>query len=157
MAESKDQNCPVSNISLPKKISGMNVVHRCSNLDMSNMLATMDPYISTAKGKFGYAIARNVRKIKDACNEFLVVRQELIEELGESEKDENGNETANFSIKIGSPAFFEYVEKIDEYAGIEHDVEIYKIPYDVLPEDMTAQGMLNLEWMLFDDVDDKKE
>lgn len=138
-------------------MSGLSSIETHTNSDMSQMLAILEPYLATAKGKFGYAIARNVRKIKDACNEFLVIRQELITEIGEADKDENGNETGSYSIQINSPAFWEYSKRIDEYAGIEHDVEIYKVSYDILPEDMTAQEMLDLEWMLFDSVDNEKE
>lgn len=130
---------------------GKSVQETYKNSDMSNMLNSMEPYIETAKGKFGYAIARNIRKLKEACLEFLQIRETLIPQLGEADKDENGNPTGNYSIKIGTPACEEYLRQIEEYANIEHSVEIYKIPYNILPDDFTAKDLLTLEWMLYDE------
>ena len=120
------------------------------NCDMANMLNSVEPYLETAKGKFGYALARNVRKLRDACLEFLQLQQNLIAQLGEEEKDEAGNSTGNFSIKIGTPACEEYLKQIGEYVDIEHSVEIYKVPYDLLPDSLTAKDLLALDWMLYD-------
>lgn len=136
--------------------TGMTVVEKYTNLTMVNMLQTMNVHLQTAKGKFGYAIARNVRKIQDACTEYLQAQQELMAELGEEEKDENGNSTGNFSIKINTPACEEFVKRLEEYAYIEHTVEIYKIPYDILPDELTAKEMLDLEWMLYDDIKENR-
>lgn len=131
-------------------IEGKTVVEKHKNADMAQMLICMEPYLEKATGKFGYAIARNVRKIKEACAEYLQTRQNLFEELGEDEKDEDGNPTGRIQIKIGSEAFEEFNKRLSEYGGIKHSVEIYKVSYNVLPKDMTAGDMLNLEWMLLD-------
>ena len=131
--------------------TGKSVQEVYTNCDMSNMLTSMEPYIENAKGKFGYAIARNIRKLREACMEFLQARQDLITQLGEREKDENGNMTENFSIKIGTPACDEFFNQLSEYSEIEHSVEIYKIPYDILPDSLTAKDLLELEWMLYDE------
>lgn len=131
--------------------TGKSIQGTYKNCDMTAMLNSMEPHIDTARGKFGYAIARNTRKLKEASLEFLQLQQSLISQLGEEEKDENGNFTGNFSIKIGTPACEEYLKQIEEYANIEHTVEIYKIPYSILPEELTAKDLLALDWMLYDE------
>lgn len=131
-------------------IEGRAFMERHKNTDMAKMLMCMEPYLESATGKFGYAIARNVRKIKDACAEYLQTRQNLIEELGEELRDENGEPTGQIGIKTGTEKHEEFLRRLDEYSGIKHSVEIYKVAYSVLPEEMTAGGMLNLEWMLLD-------
>lgn len=131
--------------------TGKSVQELHTNSDMANMLTSMEPYVESARGKFGYAIARNIRKLNDACMEFLQARQELIEQFGEQTKDENGNITGEFSIKLGTSACDEFLKQLGEYANIEHTVEIYKIPYDILPEELTAKDLLALDWMLYDE------
>lgn len=129
---------------------GKSVLETYKNIDMENMLRVMEPYLDTATGKFGYAIARNIRKIKDSCAEYLQTRQSLIEQLGEEEKDEHGNPTGIIGVKYGTDSFREFQEKLGQISNIEHSVELYKVSYDVLPDTFTAKEMLNLEWMLFD-------
>lgn len=131
--------------------SGKSEQRTYKNYEMSNMLSILEGHIESATGKFGYAIARNVRKLKDACLEFLQVRQELFTKYGTEEFDSNGNPTGNISIKIGTPECDEYLKQLGEYADIEHSVEIYKIPYSILPEELTAKDLLELDWMLYDE------
>lgn len=121
-----------------------------ANEDMMYMLMSMEPHLENATGKFGYAIARNVRKIKDACTEYLQIRQDLITQFGTEQVDENGNKTGAIELKIGSDAYNEFKKQLDEYSEMKYDVEILKIPYETLPKDITAKDMLNLEWMLID-------
>lgn len=130
--------------------TGKSIIENHTNVEMSNMLSSMEPLLDTAKGKFGYAIARNVRKLRDACMEYLQARQELLMQFGEETKDDSGNLTGNFSVKIGTPACMKYLEAISEFSSIQHSVEIYKIPYDILPEELTAKELINLAWMLYD-------
>lgn len=122
-----------------------------TNMDMAIKLSILESFLNTATGKFGYAVARNVRKIKEACAEFLQIRSRLIEELGEKQLDKDGNPTGNVIIKIGTEKYNEYNKKIGEIADIVHSVEIFRIPYDSLPDTVTAQNMIDLEWMLIDD------
>ena len=129
---------------------GKSVLETHKNIDMENMLRVMEPYLDTATGKFGYAIARNIRKLKDSCAEYLQTRQNLIEQLGEEEKDEHGNPTGIIGVKYGTESFKEFQENLGQISNIEHSVELYKVSYDVLPDTFTAKEMLNLEWMLFD-------
>lgn len=135
----------------------MTSIETYTNDDMVQMLTVLDALLTTAKGKFGYAVARNVRKIREACTEYLQIRQNLFEELGEEEKDEDGNPTGNIQIKIGSPEHNELKKRLGEFSNIEHAVEICKVSYSVLPDDITAGDMLNLEWMLTGDMDEEEK
>lgn len=136
-----------------KDTGGKTFVETHRNDDMESMIVSVEPYLESATGKFGYAIARNLRKIREACAEYLQARQDLITELGEEEQDESGNKTGVIRLRIGTEAYKEYLRRIGEYSGIRHNVEIYKINYSVLPNSMTAGDMLRLEWMLIDETD----
>lgn len=137
-------------------LTGKTFVETHKNDEMAGMLTAMEPYLERATGKFGYAIARNVRKIKEACEEYLQMRQNLITEFGEEETDENGNKTGIIGIRIGTEAFQNFTKRLEEFAGIQHSVEIYKVSYGTLPKDMTARDMLQLEWMLIEDGEEQE-
>lgn len=121
------------------------------NMDMASMLFCLEPFLESATGKFGYAVARNVRKLREACTEFLQIRQNLIQELGEKRFDEEGRFTGTIAIDTESDKFLEYGKRLGDVSDISHTVEIYKIPYELLPDSITAKDMLTLEWMLIED------
>lgn len=129
---------------------GMTEQKNYSNSEMANMLFTLERYVEIATGKFGYAVARNTRKLNDACFEFLQERRRLFSEFGTDERDENGNPTGNVVINMGTDAYTEFLNRLGEYSDIEHSVEIYKVPYDILPDSLTAKDLLALDWMLYD-------
>ena len=84
-------------------LTGKTIIKEYSNQTMEQLLGSMEKYLQTAKGQFGYAIARNTRKIGEACEEYLKIQQDLINELGQKEKDENGNFTGNcFEVGTGT-------------------------------------------------------
>lgn len=138
-------------MAMDSSLKNNTILSDMTNMDMAIKLSILESFLNTATGKFGYAVARNVRKIKEACAEFLQIRSRLIEELGEKQLDKDGNPTGNVIIKIGTEKYNEYNKKIGEIADIIHSVEIFRIPYDSLPDTVTAQNMIDLEWMLIDD------
>lgn len=131
---------------------GVSTVQKHTNLAMAKMLASMEPFMQTATGLFGYAIARNTRKIRDACTEYLNARESLICELGEADLDDNGQPTGCFTIKTDTDAFVEFSRRIGSYANIEHDVDLFMVPYNALPKQMTAREMFALDWMIYDSL-----
>jgi len=125
-------------------------IENISNFEMANRLTSLEPYLNRAKGRFGYGVARNVRKLKEACSEYLQTRVNLFQEYGEPMKDENGEPTGQLGIKTDSEGFQKFKAQMEDIGAIKHAVEIFKVPYELLPDDMTANDMLALEWMLLD-------
>lgn len=135
---------------------GKSVTETHKNYEMSSMLESAESRVEVARGKFGYAVARNIRKLNDACLEFLQARRDLISKYGVAEVGENGKPTGEYSIKIGTDECNAFLEQLSEYGDIEHPVEICKVPYDILPDDLAAKDLLDLEWMLYD-IDEQGE
>ena len=94
------------------------------------------------KGKLGYAIARNLRKLQDAGKEYFEKRDELIQKYGKPNGD-----TGNFTFtKKNADAFN---TELAEYAVIEHEVDIMTVNEDVFCSgSLTSQDMFNLDWMV---------
>ena len=114
------------------------------------MLMTNDKIFSSVqvlsgleeKGKLGYAIARNLRKLNDAGKEYFEKRDELIQKYGKPNADHN-----SFSFTEKNAKAFN--KELEEYAEIEHEVDVMTVSEDVFCSgDMSSQAMYALEWMV---------
>ncbi len=119
------------------------------NIELEQMIESLMPYLNR-KDIIGYAAARNVRVFRNAIVEYASKRDELISKYGEAEKDKNGNKTGRYFIKNTSPNIKAYATDISEFAIIEHDVTIFKIPYDKVIGELTGSEILDIDWMLED-------
>ena len=125
-----------------------------TNEEATNMLLSMQDYMDTS-GIVGFAIARNCRKIADELKEFTERRDALIKKYGEKEIDENGLDTGNMRIKVGSEAFEKFNEDIKRYASIKITFELMIIGFKEVIEVLKAKDIVKLSWMI--DFDSKDE
>jgi hypothetical protein len=92
-------------------------------------------------GKLGYACARNLRRLMDACKEYIEVRDRLMMEYG---KDEGGGK---FTFEPDKAKAFS--EAIREYSIIEHEVDVFQVSEDVFcGGGLTTREMYTLDWMV---------
>ncbi len=98
-------------------------------------------------GKVGYAAARNTRLIQDALTEYTEEERKLILKYGKKEKDENGNETGGARLSIESPEFNKFLEELEPYLEIEHEVNIMQVEAADL-EKLTGEEILEIDWMI---------
>jgi len=94
------------------------------------------------KGKFGYVLTVNLRKIKESLQEFLNTRNELIMKYGEK-KDEN-----YFLNQEDKGKYKKFIEEITPLATIEQHIDIMKIPANEVWDQLDSEAMIQLEWML---------
>ena len=94
------------------------------------------------KGKLGYAIARNLRKLNDAGKEYFEKRDELIQKYG---KPINGGNNFSFSEKNAKA----FNKELEEYAMIEHEVDVMTVSEDIFcGGGLNNQDMYALDWMV---------
>ena len=106
-----------------------------TNAQMWESIQTLSS-INNETGKLGYACARNLRKLMDACKEYMEIRDKLMMEYGTSE----GNGKFTFTAEKAQ----QFTEAIKEYALIEHEVS-----EDVFCSGtLTNKEMYALEWMV---------
>lgn len=98
-------------------------------------------------GKVGYAAARNTRLIRDALTEYTEEERKLILKYGKKEKDENGNETGGARLSIESREFNKFLEELEPYLEIEHEVNIMQVEAADL-EKLTGEEILAIDWMI---------
>ena len=122
---------------------------KIQNIDAINFIEILKKYLD-GTDLLSYAAARNIRYLTQSSTEYANHHNRLITEYGEDELDENGNKTGRKIIKYDSPNFDTFSQELNKFAFIEHDVEIYKIPYDEVMGKLTGRQILELDWMLKD-------
>jgi predicted acetyltransferase len=105
-------------------------------------LSILNIISSKVSGKFGYAVARNIRALKDSLSEYTDIKNKLITEYGEQSNN-------SIELRVDSPNFKKYQEEIKEYNVIEHDVDIMQIePEEVYKSSLTADVISNIMFMI---------
>ena len=123
------------------------------NIEMEQMIAQLEPLLGR-NDLIGYAAARNTRILMDETTEYRDLRHDLVMEYGTPEKDDDGNETGRYELRFDSPSWPAYEKEIAEWAMLEHEPDVYKIPAKSAIGQLTGKEMLDLEWMLeFEDED----
>jgi len=108
--------------------------------------SALNEIANKVSGKLGYAVARNLRTIGNSLKEYADIKNELINKYGE--KSENGDTT----LYGASPNFEKYLEEIDEYSNITHDINIMQVsPEEVYKSPLTANVITNIMFMIKED------
>lgn len=97
------------------------------------------------KGKLGYAISYNRRKILDEIKEYLDLKTNAIMKYGRP--SDNGGYVLETTNKEALAAF---VNEIKDYMDIEHEINIIKIPVEEVWNELGSIDIENLQFMLSD-------
>ena len=120
------------------------------NDEMDKRLQQLAPLMER-KDMVGYAAGRNYRRLVDACTEWTNLKMEALQKYGTPVLDDDGNPTDAVEIARNSEDFQTFVDELAPYAGIEHEVEIFTIPYEHAQNELTGQQVYELYWMFHDD------
>lgn len=124
-----------------------------TNYAMEAMMNQLEPYLERAD-VIGYAAARNVRKLRDGCQEYLTKKQELVMKYGTEAMDEDGNPTGQWSIKQGQEGYEQAAEILETLANFEDEVELFKLPMEKAIGLLSGKEILSLGFMFEEDEDD---
>lgn len=117
------------------------------NSEANSYLSALRTISNKATGKFGYAVARNMRTLSQSLKEYLDVRNDLITKYGEKDGD-------SIVLNSNSDNFKLYQAEISEIAAIEHDVDIMQVEAEaVFNSTLTADEMSNIMFMIKDGED----
>lgn len=115
------------------------------NLEMVNMVRQLQPLLSH-KDLFGYVAARNTRILNEQLTEYTRVNREMLERFGTERLGENG--VTELVVEVNTPAFKQFCEALEPFAGIEHEVELMTMKYEDTINCLSGEEILALEWML---------
>ena len=117
---------------------------KLSNGTMHLYLKSLSAVSNKVKGKLGYCVARNIRKLNSELVEFENTKNKYICEHGE--EDENGT----FSIDTRTNQYKAFLVYMKDFIEIEHDVDITKVSEEeIFDSDLTANEILSLDFMIF--------
>ena len=120
-----------------------------TNSEMDQMLSALEPLLER-RDVIGYAAARNTRILRNELTEYLRVKDELVCKYGRPETDDEGRETGQVVLAITDPAFRDFADDIERFAGMSHEPDIFKIKYDEAIGVLSGSEMLACEWMFED-------
>lgn len=120
------------------------------NWQMVDMLNKLQPLL-VRRDKIGYAAARNHRRLAECLTEYERFRNGLIEKYGEREKDEDGNELPSIRLSVTSPQFKRFEQELAPFNEMEHEVEIFTLPYSEAIGILSGEEILAIDWMLVDE------
>lgn len=103
------------------------------------------------KDKLGYAAARNTRLLNTELTEFDKMKNDLIIKYGTKEVDKNGNETGNVIIKPDNERINDFLEEMERYSTIEHDVNLFQLNYTDAIGQLSGKELLDLDFMFKDE------
>lgn len=120
---------------------------RFKNIEMEQMIQSLEPFLERTD-IIGYAAARNTRILMNEIHEYITRREELVTKYGEEELDDEGNATGRVQLRFDSPKFKDYSDEIMEWAEIEHEPSLYKIPAEKCIDLISGKQILAIDWML---------
>ena len=118
-----------------------------TNSEMYEMFSALAELSETSTGIFGYAVARNMRRLEGYAVDFARLRDDLIRKYGD---EDNG--TGTYSIPADSPVLSAFVKELEPIAKMENDVEIVKILPSDVPETFTGAQMYKIMWMIAEEA-----
>lgn len=120
---------------------------RINNKTADCYLAALKLVSKEAKGKFGYAVARNIRELSTSLKEYIHIKNELIVKYGKCTNNE-------YVLNMKSKEFIDFQEEIKEIAEIEHDINIMMIePEYIYQSSLTADLIDNIMFMILEEGD----
>lgn len=123
------------------------VIKKFSNSIMENHSIVLRNFLDR-NDIIGYACARNLRLLSNACQEYVSLKNKLVQEYGTASLDDNGNATGEYYIDPNNDKYSYVADKLNESGNIEHEVTIFVLSYDEIIQKLTGNEILQLDWML---------
>lgn len=118
-----------------------------TNIEMLNRLTYLQSISSKVTGKLGFAVAKNMRRIADECQDFINIKDELVRKYGTTTED------GNVVIQQNSDSYNEFIDELKVYTDLQCDVDIYSVDEKELWESsLNADEMLMIEFMVKDET-----
>lgn len=124
---------------------------KLTNFQMEAMVMSITQDILERSDIIGYTAARNYRLLFDALTEYFKIKDRLIFKYGNPHLDNDGNDTGKYYIDNNSPKFKQYSREITPIGKIEHDVDVFTIPFTEAIGAISGKELLSIDWMFKDE------
>ena len=114
-----------------------------TNIEMLNKLTYLQSISSKVTGRLAYAVARNIRKIANECQDFMKFKDDLVRKYGTMTED------GNLVIQQNTESYSKFMDELKVYTDLQCDVDIYSVDEKELWESaLNADEMLMIEFMV---------
>lgn len=114
-----------------------------TNIEMLNRLTYLQSISSKVTGRLAYAVARNIRKIANECQDFMKFKDDLVRKYGTQTED------VNLVIQQNTESYSKFMDELKIYTDLQCDVDIYIVDEKELWEsELNADEMLMIEFMV---------
>ena len=114
-----------------------------TNIEMLNRLTYLQSISSKVTGRLGFAVAKNMRKIANECQDFIKIKDDLVRKYGTQTED------GSFVIQQNSESYSKFMDELKVYTDLQCDVDIYSVDEEYLCEsNLNADEMLMIEFMV---------
>ena len=116
---------------------------KLTNKQMDDYFQRLSSVSEKTKGRLGYAIARNLRKLSEELVEYQNLKDKAITKYGKADDDGVSR------ILIGSDEYEKFLEDMKEFMDIQHDVQIFFVSEeDVINSELNGKEMLAIDFMV---------
>lgn len=114
-----------------------------TNIEMLNRLTYLQSISSKVTGKLGFAVAKNIRRIANECDDFMKIKDDLVRKYGTQTDD------GNIVIRQNSESYDKFMDELKVYTDLQCDVDIYTVDEKELCESaLNADEMLMIGFMV---------
>ena len=117
-----------------------------SQSEAASMATSVEPFCDD-RGLLGFACARNMRKLADACLEYIKIRDSALKEFGEGVIDAN-DRVVGYRIGPESEGWARFKDRMEPFDGLECDVEIMTVPASEVIGKISGRESLTIDWMI---------
>ena len=116
---------------------------KLTNKQMDDYFQRLSTISEKTRGKLGYAIARNLRKLSEELVEYQNLKDKTITKYGVADED------GVSKILIGSEEYEKFLEDMKEFMDIQHDVQLFFVSEEeVINSDLNGKEMLAIDFMV---------
>ena len=116
-----------------------------SQAEAASMATSVEPFCDD-RGLLGFACARNMRKLIDACLEYIKIRDAALREFGEEVVD--GGRVVGYRIGPDDDGWESFKSRMEPFASLMCGVEIMTVPASEVIGKVSGRESLTIDWMI---------
>lgn len=110
------------------------------------MATSVEPFCDD-RGLLGFACARNMRKLADACLEYIKIRDSALKDFGDAVVGDDGR-VVGYRIGPDDDGWESFKSRMEPFDSLMCDVEIMTVPASEVIGKVSGRESLTIDWMI---------
>lgn len=117
-----------------------------SQSEAASMATSVEPFCDD-RGLLGFACARNMRKLADACLEYIKIRDSALKDFGDAVVGDGGR-VVGYRIGPDDDGWESFKSRMEPFDSLMCDVEIMTVPASEVIGKVSGRESLTIDWMI---------